>query len=1089
MLQNKRSIYIDNTLSQDPVPDELVAYQIKPPTNKRELWHYVYRVFGVAIPRAKICDRCTAPFDAFAEAYFAEYPTVVWRACVPETTSVYTPCGAKSVKDLNPGDEVWGWSLQNKLITTGVVKAKWSSGVKETVKLITRCGEVICTPDHRVLVAKPKNTYQYFDPEWVEAKDVTVKDCLIRPFGHDAREEIILPSNRIADKDICRLAGLILADGSVQHYKIIIAHHKDATYMDWYLGAIKRLFNKECPYYEDKRSSYIHSLEAANECRVLGLSGTAHYKRIPSWVFSLPRELKLEFLGGYLDGDGTVRKDGIEFYSCNKWLLEDVRALCFGIGLRTGRIRCQKMSGTCVINNKEVNRNDIYVLRVYNLKEIISLDSKYIINEIRVNGKRCKGDGWIGNKVLKIEKDEAKEVFDIEVDGCESFIGEGYVLHNSRGSGKTYLLALLALTELITLNAYVALLGGSFEQSRRVHDYVNGKDPSAKGKFLDLENPCAPRWMLKDEPTQEMTLTVQGGRMVALTASDKSVRGPHPQRLRLDEVDVMERSIYDAATGQPAPLRDEDGNLIIKSNLVLSSTHQNAAGTFSYVMEQAENANFPVRTWCVAEGTPILTTEGEIPIEKCKNKFVLTRKGWKKCVDAFFMGNKSTIKIVTKSGKELFLTKDHLVASTGNSWVEAGNLTLGTPVFVGYSPTSFTNPMPSIWSNPGVFGSEFVSLTTMGCSFSEWPSSSGVLSLSNNIQMNWIAARPVSTNMINSHITINGSDQCFHNNSMGSLCSSIYFDDSVSISGAVFPQTASFINVGSFYNYVEGYFILHDEVLRLEEGEVLPVWDLSVEEEHEFAANGIIVHNCWRESLAPHGWMTAEDIELKRRQMPPHVWEREMEHAEPKAEGVVFDPEIVHSSFSEALKTYEGECDEEIIIEDYDGYSEYYAGADFAKARDYTVFIVFKKGWEGEPDQCVYFLRMQKVSYVYMANKLDLIIQRYNADYCYDATGPGAQVEDLLVTSGEGVHFQDKKGITRMLSNYEEAFKKGMFVLPRIKSMWREHLSLTFPMLYGDNAGVKSSKNHLPDTVCAAALALKARDSSSREVFMTRLRR
>lgn len=49
-----------------------------PPEDRPWLWFYCAYFFGVRIPRNKVCADHTAPFDAFADAYFAVTPVVVW---------------------------------------------------------------------------------------------------------------------------------------------------------------------------------------------------------------------------------------------------------------------------------------------------------------------------------------------------------------------------------------------------------------------------------------------------------------------------------------------------------------------------------------------------------------------------------------------------------------------------------------------------------------------------------------------------------------------------------------------------------------------------------------------------------------------------------------------------------------------------------------------------------------------------------------------------------------------------------------------------------------------------------------------------
>jgi hypothetical protein len=159
------------------------------------------------------------------------------------------------------------------------------------------------------------------------------------------------------------------------------------------------------------------------------------------------------------------------------------------------------------------------------------------------------------------------------------------VLHGSRGlAGKSFLLSVLGLTEAVTLGADVNILGGSGEQSRRVLDHMRDR----------WAWDGAPSSMLTGEARTETRLT-NGATVEALMASQASVRGPHPARLRCDEIDEMSLSILDAAMGQPM---DQNG---VKAQTVMSSTRQYADGTMTEILRRASSKGWPVHEICWRE--------------------------------------------------------------------------------------------------------------------------------------------------------------------------------------------------------------------------------------------------------------------------------------------------------------------------------------------------------------------------------------------------------------------------------------------------------------------------------------------------------
>lgn len=134
------------------------------------------------------------------------------------------------------------------------------------------------------------------------------------------------------------------------------------------------------------------------------------------------------------------------------------------------------------------------------------------------------------------------------------------------------------------LGADVNLLGGSGAQSKRVLEHI--------GNLWAYKN--APKQLLQGEAATITRLT-NGAKIEALMASQASVRGPHPQRLRLDEIDEMDISILDAAMGQPMA---KNG---IEPQVVMSSTRQYADKTMSKILQRAAEKQWGVYEWCYRE--------------------------------------------------------------------------------------------------------------------------------------------------------------------------------------------------------------------------------------------------------------------------------------------------------------------------------------------------------------------------------------------------------------------------------------------------------------------------------------------------------
>lgn len=175
----------------------------------------------------------------------------------------------------------------------------------------------------------------------------------------------------------------------------------------------------------------------------------------------------------------------------------------------------------------------------------------------------------------------------------------------SRGfGGKSTLMGTLCAIEAATLGAQITVLGGSASQSQRVHEVTQER------WYYDR----APSDLVDGEPTKYMTRLKNGAWILALMASQKSVRGPHPQRLRMDEVDEMELDIFESAQGQPMNGRG------LQAQTVVSSTHQYPDGTMTELLKRANEKDWPVFQWCWRESVGTPDNPGWLSMEEVERK-------------------------------------------------------------------------------------------------------------------------------------------------------------------------------------------------------------------------------------------------------------------------------------------------------------------------------------------------------------------------------------------------------------------------------------------------------------------------------------
>jgi len=173
----------------------------------------------------------------------------------------------------------------------------------------------------------------------------------------------------------------------------------------------------------------------------------------------------------------------------------------------------------------------------------------------------------------------------------------------NRSGGKTLNGALVTwLDSVFKKGCETKILGGSGEQSLRMYEHIKGFITPSLQELVD------------GEALRTRTHLVNGSNIQILTASTKSVRGPHPQKLKLDEVDEFEDRIYEAALLIPKSARG------IRASVQIYSTMHKAYGLMNKVITEAAESGYRVFKWCVFD-----------VIEKCVGRECQECELWDDC--------------------------------------------------------------------------------------------------------------------------------------------------------------------------------------------------------------------------------------------------------------------------------------------------------------------------------------------------------------------------------------------------------------------------------------------------------------------------
>ncbi len=395
--------------------------------------------------------------------------------CLPGHVPVFTSEGPKPIDQIQAGDQVWSHTGDGFRLMR--VTRSSQTGVDPILRIKTQNRTLEANPTHPILVRRLVKVQGVADPKasakvragqsrWhYEAQHVYVAASEIK------RGDTLVALKELPEGEARRsisqmeIFGLLLGDGNVYPDRgvVSIARANDAPYMDYYREVMRKEFvsfgsrgngrvregvrMQPVTLVEGDRQTRFASVLTAEWLAELGLSGTAHTKRVPGWVFGTSRAERLAFLRGYLDSDGSVDKRGkVSYSSCNPDLIEDIRHLCMSLGIAVSN--AYHRVGQTVLPNGQAGDVDQWTITCSDPAANRMIGSHNPRHQKRLDAGRgwdrkgksypfAKGRrseppaGCEYSRVVGIEYLLAEPVYDIEVEGTHNFVAAGLVVHNS----------------------------------------------------------------------------------------------------------------------------------------------------------------------------------------------------------------------------------------------------------------------------------------------------------------------------------------------------------------------------------------------------------------------------------------------------------------------------------------------------------------------------------------------------------------------------------------------------------------------------------------------------------------------------------
>lgn len=304
--------------------------------------------------------------------------------CLTPCEKVWTQRGLINVEDVGLGDKLV--SKDGKLVDIKNVQLRQKIN-EHVYRIKPACSyrTTNFTSEHPIWTA---------NRGFINASELTTNDWLEIPnrYKTEDLEHYMWTKSNNQDKEnkLAYFYGLFTGDGftninrnSYDVYMSIGKNEQDLA--NFYDDLVESLFDRKCVHVHKNRelTRRFTSKELVQTLdRSVGIS--AYTKRVPEWVMNGSYGVKLSFLQGFLDADGSVFYDKgkirVNFTSVNLELLEDIQDLLFALEIKNTIVRHQK---------ERTNKNGVHSIESYRIN-IAQEDNLKLATECVYDSRKIK---------------------------------------------------------------------------------------------------------------------------------------------------------------------------------------------------------------------------------------------------------------------------------------------------------------------------------------------------------------------------------------------------------------------------------------------------------------------------------------------------------------------------------------------------------------------------------------------------------------------------------------------------------------------------------------------------------------------------
>ncbi|MFH1209507.1 MAG: hypothetical protein V1663_01840 [archaeon] len=368
--------------------------------------------------------------------------------CLTLDSLILTEKGLKLITEIKKGEMVYAFDQKNYDLVLKKCDGVFDNGKKRVYSLSTLHHDIKATGNHPFLVLKHNGRSNTNEFIWKRLENIKMGDDLVvQKDLKEGKKYVFEPINiskkgdykvnkinkvkipKKSNEDLMKLLGLWVGDGWTRTEKAEVAFaipEKDKA-RKVLINLIKKVF-KIKPV-ESKNEVYIRSINVVKFIDSLGLGKGSKNKTIPSWIFTLTKKEKEEFLEGLMLSDGYKMGESWRYPSSSYDLVKRLRLLLQTMNYRVGKLHNIKIKKGKVVVYRKLLKDTQYWYMCFSKLGI--WNTKKYKNQYKYKNFLIENKYFSIEKVRNIKQLGVEPTLDLRVEGEHNFIANGIIVHNT----------------------------------------------------------------------------------------------------------------------------------------------------------------------------------------------------------------------------------------------------------------------------------------------------------------------------------------------------------------------------------------------------------------------------------------------------------------------------------------------------------------------------------------------------------------------------------------------------------------------------------------------------------------------------------